>query len=181
VELMTVAVERFGDDTGGFHDTADDAGDLFTRPRSLVDNAIPSGNAMAATVLARLHALSGDPAWAHAARLVWAVAPAAATHPLAFGQWLAAISLWTVPLDEVALTGPRDDPAMAALLATVRQGLRPWQVVALAEDAPTSAIPLLQGRGGRSGATAWVCHGGTCRLPVSTPADLADQLLGAAA
>jgi uncharacterized protein YyaL (SSP411 family) len=175
-ELMTVALERFGDRAGGFHDTADDATDLFTRPRSLIDNATPSGNAMAATVLARLHALSGDAAWARAAESTWSMAPAAARAPTVFAQWLAALSLWTEPLDEVALAGDPDDQRTRALLATVRQGLRPWQVLAFSSDPPTSAVPLLQGRGGHSGPTAWVCHGGACQLPVSDAGVLAGQL-----
>ena len=39
---------HFADPAGGFHDTADDAERLVARPRSLEDNAVPSGGAMAA-------------------------------------------------------------------------------------------------------------------------------------
>ena len=40
----TLALGHFGDGDGGFHDTADDAEQLFTRPRSQADNAEPSGS-----------------------------------------------------------------------------------------------------------------------------------------
>jgi uncharacterized protein YyaL (SSP411 family) len=181
VELMEVARARFSDPGGGFLDTADDATDLFTRPRSLVDGAIPSGNAMAATVMASLHAYTGDRAWADAVEpMLGSVAPLAAEHPTAFPQWLAAISRWHVPIDEIAIVGEIDDPRTRALLQVAREGFRPWQVLALASDATMSDVPLLRGRDGRTEPTAWVCHGGTCRMPVSRPDPLRDQLRAAA-
>jgi uncharacterized protein YyaL (SSP411 family) len=176
-ELMAIAQRHFGDPLGGFLDTADDSTDLFARPRSLVDGAIPSGNAMAATVAATLHAYTGDQAWTRGVRPVLdPVLPVAAEHPTAFAQWLIAGSRWGVPIDEVAIVGATDDPRTQALLRNVREGLRPWQVVALAADPDASRIPLLRGRGGRAEPTAWVCHGGTCRLPVSDPDALRAQL-----
>ena len=182
VELMEVARAHFGDPAGGFLDTADDATDLFTRPRSLVDGAIPSGNAMAATVMASLYAYTGDPAWARAVEpVIGSVAPMAAEHPTAFPQWLAAISRWSVPIDEVAIVGEADDPRTRALLGVARDGLRPWQVVALAGKADASRVPLLRGRDGHAEPTAWVCHGGACRMPVSDPGALREQLRAAGA
>ena len=139
LELMEVARAHFGDAAGGFHDTADDATDLFARPRSLVDGAIPSGNAMAATVMASLHGYTGDPVWARAVEpVLMSIAPLAAEHPTAFPQWLAAIGRWSHPLDEVAIIGDTHDPRTTALLGVLRDGLRPWQVVALALE-PTRA------------------------------------------
>jgi uncharacterized protein YyaL (SSP411 family) len=177
VELLGFVREHYADPRGGFLDTADDATDLFARPRSLVDGAIPSGNAMAATVMAVVHAYTGDAAWAHAAGpLLDAVAPLAAEHPTAFPQWLIAVSHWRVPIDEVAIVGAADDPRALVLLDVARQGLRPWQVVALSAQPDTSAIPLLHARGGHHQPTAWVCHGGACRMPVSDPDALRAEL-----
>ena len=45
---------------GGFFDTADDHEALIARPKGLQDNAVPSGSAMAATVLLRLAAFTGE-------------------------------------------------------------------------------------------------------------------------
>jgi uncharacterized protein YyaL (SSP411 family) len=182
VELMRLVLDRFVDTAGGFHDTPDDATDLFTRPRSLVDGAIPSGNAMAATVMASLYAYSGDPTWAAAATpLVERIAPVAASHPTAFPQWLAAISRWSVPIDEVAITGQPGDARFGELLAVARDGLRPWQVLACAAHPAASVVPLLAARDERDRPTAWVCHGGACRLPVTSADALREQLRGRAA
>jgi uncharacterized protein YyaL (SSP411 family) len=181
VELMRLVLERFADQAGGFRDTPDDATDLFARPRSLVDGAIPSGNAMAATVMASLHGYTGDATWADASMpLVARMTTVAARHPNAFPQWLAAIGRWSVPMDEVAITGEPTHPDTRALLDVVREGLRPWQVVACAAHPQTSSVPLLQARDARDQATAWVCHGGACRLPVTSAAALRGQLRGGA-
>ena len=59
-ELADTILGRFADPAGGFFDTGDDHETLVTRPKDLQDNAVPSGNAMAATVLLELAALTGD-------------------------------------------------------------------------------------------------------------------------
>ena len=46
--LMDRVLARFADPAGGFFDTADDHERLVTRPKDVQDNAVPSGNAMAA-------------------------------------------------------------------------------------------------------------------------------------
>jgi uncharacterized protein YyaL (SSP411 family) len=45
----------------GFYDTSDDHETLIVRPRELQDNAVTSGNGMAALVLARLAGLVVEP------------------------------------------------------------------------------------------------------------------------
>ena len=66
-ELMDLVLAHFRADDGGFHDTADDAEALVARPRELQDNALPSGGAMATSVLLRLAALTGVGAYRSAA------------------------------------------------------------------------------------------------------------------
>ena len=52
--------DHFGDGEGGFYDTADDAEQLFTRPRSQADNAEPSGSSAVAGALLTYAALTGS-------------------------------------------------------------------------------------------------------------------------
>ncbi len=64
-----------------------------------------------------------------------------------------------------------------ALLAEVRTGFRPNQVVACAVDPAASAVPLLHDRLALDGRpTAYVCRGFVCRLPVTDPAALRAEL-----
>jgi uncharacterized protein YyaL (SSP411 family) len=179
-DLAETILTHFGDPDGGFFDTADDAERLVARPRSLEDNALPSGNAMAICVLLRLAALTGDGRYADAAEGGLAlVGTAPGRYPTGFGQWLAALDWRLGPVDEIAIVGAPDDPRLARLLAVVRSGYRPRQVVAVAPDPAASSVPLIQARftlGGR--ATAFVCRGFACRQPVTEPEALAALLAG---
>jgi len=60
-----------------------------------------------------------------------------------------------------------------------RAGFRPRQVVAVAPDPATSAVPLMQARFALRGQpTAFVCRGFACRQPVTEPEALAALLAG---
>ena len=167
--LMDRVLARFVDPDGGFFDTADDHERLVTRPKDVQDNAVPSGNAMAARVLLRLAAWTGAGEYRAAGeRALRSVVPYVARYPTGFAQWLSAMDLALGPVVEVAVVGAADDPATAALVAEVRRGWHPNQVVALAADPGTSTVPLLADRVALDGRpTAYVCRGFVCRLPVT--------------
>jgi uncharacterized protein YyaL (SSP411 family) len=182
-QLADQILEHFTADDGGFHDTADDAEALFARPRNLQDNAIPSGGAMATTVLLRLAALTGEGRYRSAAEGALApIVDIAARHPSGFAQWLLAYSLAAAPIDEIAIVGQPDASDTRALLAAARTRYRPNQVIALSPQPSISAVPLLHERSMIDGAaTAYVCRGFACRRPTTDPAALARQLQDAAA
>jgi uncharacterized protein len=182
-ELADLILERFSADEGGFHDTADDAEALFARPRSLQDNAIPSGGAMATTVLLRLAAFTGEGRYRSAAeRALAPVLDIAGRHPTGFAQWLLAYGLASNPIDEIAIIGQRDAADTRALLAAARSRYRPGQVIAVSADPASTAVPLLRDRSMVEGAaTAYVCRGFACRQPTTDPDALARQLESASA
>jgi uncharacterized protein YyaL (SSP411 family) len=173
-ELAEVMITRFGAEGGGFFDTSDDHERLITRPREVQDNAVPSGGAMAATVLAKLAAFTGESRYTEIARTAVAqIAPHLARHPLGFGQWLQAAELLSRPALEVAVVGPRDDPDTHRLLDVLRPGFHPSRVMACADPSEESTVPLLQGRGLIEGRpAAYVCRDFVCHTPVTDPADL---------
>jgi len=183
--LADTILERFADPAGGFFDTADDAETLITRPKDIQDNAIPSGGAMAATVLLRLAAFTGEDRYRAAAEgAIRGAVSFAPQHPTFFAQWLIALELATRPIVEVAIVGPTEDTATEALLRAARRGHQVGRVVAVStgDAAQPSAIPLLSDRvmvDGRP--TAYVCRGFVCRLPVTDPQALAAQLAEAIA
>ncbi|MFQ5577376.1 MAG: thioredoxin domain-containing protein, partial [Anaerolineae bacterium] len=164
---------------GGFFDTADDHEQLVVRPKSLQDNATPSGNAMAIRTLLQLAAYTGDDAYyTPAASALSAMQPLLSRHPAAFAHWLGALEFALAPAQEIALIGPADASAAAAMLAILQQPYRPNQVVALAPaETTTSAVPLLNHRPQQKRQpTAYVCQNFACRLPVTEPEALAQQL-----
>ena len=140
---MDRVLARFADPAGGFFDTADDHERLVTRPKDVQDNAVPSGNAMAARVLLRLAAWTGEAlsrcggAGAAGGRAVRGPVPDR-VRPVAVGDGPRARAAV-----EVAIVGAPDDPATAGLLAEVRRGFRPNLVVSVAADPAASVVPLL--------------------------------------
>jgi len=174
-DLLATAVERFGADDGGFHDTSDDAEALFTRPRSAADNAEPSGQSALAGALLTCSALTGDPSMRERAEAALAASGQLAARDPRFGGWALAVA-------EAALAGPLQvalvgtGPEADALVAATRQSTSPGLVLVHGEpDAP--GIPLLAQRplvGGR--AAAYVCRGFVCDAPVTDVAELTAAL-----
>ena len=176
-ELADTMLEHFADPGGGFFDTSDDAEALVTRPKDLQDNAVPSGNAMAATVLLKLGAFTGEGRYEDAAeRALRMVQPALGSAPTGFAQWLCAIDFALGRPKEIAIVG---ESGAQKLLDVVFGEYRPNQVVAFAGDAEDAAIPLLAGRTPLNGrAAAYLCPNFVCELPVTEPETLAAQLSG---
>ncbi len=101
-----------------------------------------------------------------------------AQYPLGFGQWLEALAYAFAKPREIAIVGDPSSADTQALLNVVRDGYRPFQVVALgALDAQLPAVPPLQDRGQLDGqATAYVCRDLTCQAPVTEPEALRARL-----
>ena len=181
--LADALLDRFEDqDRGGFFLTGDDAaGDLVLRPKELYDNAVPSGNSVAAELLLRLSLLTGAAGYADAAeRAIRLVGDGAMRAPGGFGHALCALDLYLGPSREVAVIGDLAAPDTRGLLAELAAAYRPNVVVALTapgDAASRDAVELLRERPQVDGdATAYVCERFACKLPVTSPAALAEQL-----
>ncbi len=178
-ELAETMLEHFADSQGTLYDTSDDHETLITRPRDLQDNATPSGNAMAVTVLLKLADFTNDPCYVDIAHKSLAqMESMMAQYPLGFGQWLQALAYALSMPREIAIVGDPTGTDTHALLSIVRDGYRPFQVVALgAPDAQPLAVPLLQDRGLVEGrVAAYVCRGFTCQSPTTDSDGLRAQL-----
>ena len=175
--LADAILDHFEDPAGGFFDTADDHETLVTRPKDVQDNAVPAGGSMAAGVLLRLAAFTGDNRYRLAAdRAITTVLPYLARYPTGFANWLSAAHLAVERIDELAIVGLPAEPETAALLAVAATGFRPNLIVAVAA-AGSSAVPLLDGRERIDGRpTAYLCRDFACRRPVTDPAALREQL-----
>jgi uncharacterized protein YyaL (SSP411 family) len=168
-ELADVMIEHFSAPVG-FYDTSDDHEPLIVRPRDLQDNAVPSGNAMAALVLSRLAGLAVEPRYLELAQT--ALGPMQemlARYPLGFAQWLIALDYVLSHPREVAIVGDPDAADTRALLDACMTGYRPHQTTALGTpDVGPSTVPLLGDRGRiEERATAYVCVDSVCCPPVN--------------
>jgi uncharacterized protein YyaL (SSP411 family) len=187
--LMERAIGDFWDEASGtLFDTGPEHDLAVTRPRSLLDNATPSANSVAADVLLRLAILTAEPELDRRARsILRAAAPALERQPAAFGRMLcAADRSLAQPLDAVVV-GPPDDVDALALRRAVARPYAPDLVIAPIPDDPARAgravtLPLFEGKAARDGRpTAYVCRGYACDEPTSDPARAAAQVVGLAA
>jgi uncharacterized protein YyaL (SSP411 family) len=181
--LAGAMVELFADPGGdGFYQTGRDAEQLVVRPRELFDNAVPAGSSVAADVLQRLGRLYGDPELEEAGRrALRPVLGVLGRAPTGFGHALGAADFALARVREVAIVGRPDAEDTRALLAEVWGAYQPNRVVAAAGPDDTAAqaeVPLLADRPTLEGrATAYVCEHFVCQRPVTSPADLAAQLV----
>jgi hypothetical protein len=165
----------FAADDGGFHDTAADAESLYLRPRSAADNAEPSGQSALAGAFVALGALTGDVEALRTGRSAVAAGLGLAAREPRFGGWTLAVAeaLLDGPV-QVAVVGT--GPEASAMLEVARRSPRPGAVVVAGEPG-AAGVPLLADRplvGGR--ATAYVCRGMVCDLPVTDASALSDRL-----
>ncbi|MCS7260613.1 MAG: thioredoxin domain-containing protein, partial [Anaerolineae bacterium] len=178
--LADLILERFIDSEGGFFDTRDDHEPVLVRPRQLQDNAVPSGNALAAEVLLRLATYTGDQRYREAAQaILHAMAGLMEQHPSHFGHWLSVAAYYLAPPVLVAVVGAPEAVDTHKLLDVLFSRYRPHIEVVFSapEGEAMQYIPALAGRTMRDGrATAYICHGFSCRPPVVDAAELEDQL-----
>jgi uncharacterized protein YyaL (SSP411 family) len=184
LELAVRLVERAIDDfwdagSGTFWDTSAEHDALLARPRSLIDAATPSGNAVAADVLLRLALLTGEPDHDRRARsILRAAAGAFEGQPSAFGRMLcAADRALSEPVDAV-IAGEPDDPAALALRRAAARPYAPDLVLAGCVPSATPASwSLFEGKTQTAaGATAYVCRGYACEEPTSDVAVVGRQV-----
>ncbi|MCW2878616.1 MAG: hypothetical protein JWQ95_2716 [Sphaerisporangium sp.] len=177
--LLDTVLDRFPDGSGGFFDTADDGERLFQRPRDPTDNATPSGQFAAAGALLSYGALTGSARHRDAAEAAVGTVSVLADRHARFAGWgLAVAEAALAGPVEVAITGPVDDPRTTALHRAALMAGVPGTVIALGDG----GVPLMEGRGLVGGEpAAYVCRHFTCQAPVTSPADLTRELLGATA
>jgi uncharacterized protein YyaL (SSP411 family) len=179
--LLDAALDHFGTGSGGFHDTADDAEKLVTRPADPTDNATPSGLSAVCAALVAFTALTGEERYRAAAdAALGTAAPLIATHPR-FTGYSAAVA-------EAALAGPYEiavatpDPAGAGPAAADPLVVAAWRhappgAVIVTGEPDRPGVPLLAGRPLiDDAATAYVCRGFVCDRPATTPDDLLSRL-----
>ena len=181
--LADELIRLFGDEErGGFFQTGSDAEALVVRPKDLYDNAVPSGNSAAAEVLVRLAMLTGEDSYELAAvDALRLIRNAAAAAPTGFGTALCALDLYLGPSKEIAVVGDPGSEDTLALIREIRTArFLPNAVLAVAapgDERSRDAIALLSDRPAIDGRpTAYVCERFACKLPVTTPEALAEQL-----
>jgi uncharacterized protein YyaL (SSP411 family)/aryl-alcohol dehydrogenase-like predicted oxidoreductase len=186
LETARALAERMVNDfldgeTGAFFTTAVEHEKLIVRHKEAMDGAVPSGNSVAAGVLARLSYHFGNGKLREmAVRAVAAYGKIVGRYPRAFARSLMVIDLVLEGATELAFVGAPEDPGRIALERAVAASYLPHRIVAHLDDpANPSKHPLLDGKTLVDGKAAlYVCRDFACQAPITDPAALAAALGG---
>ncbi len=173
VLLAERILEDFQDPAhGGFFTTATDHETLIIRGREGADGATPSGNAVAASVLARLsfHFDREDFRTA-ATNAIRAYGQQIGQVPRGFPKSLMVVDLLLRGPVELALVGSPTDPPFEQLRTAVNSCFLPYRVLAYRQDLETeSSHPLLTGKTLVKGhAALYICKNFACQAPITDP------------
>src|SRR5207245_3566466 len=136
---------------------------LISRPKDIMDNAIPAGNSVAIDVLLRLAAFTGETSYRQRAEnYLQPLADVMAQHPQAFGHVLGALDFALSASKEIAIIGDEQGLDIPALLTVVNERYQPNSVLAsctVNDQQAMQTVPLLADRPLQAGkATAYVCQ-----------------------
>jgi len=177
VQLADLMLEHFEDtNAGGFFFTADDHETLIHRPKPLADEAVPSGNGIAAFALQRLGFLLGETCYLDAAeRTLRACWRAMQEYPHGHVSLLTALEEYIEHPEVVIIRG--DDDELTRWQGAADKLYAPRRLVFAISRAEQNLPGALADRKPARGETiAYRCVGTHCEMPVTTWEALAAQL-----
>jgi uncharacterized protein YyaL (SSP411 family)/aryl-alcohol dehydrogenase-like predicted oxidoreductase len=176
VRLAERILADFSDvQNGGFFTTSKDHESLILRSREGPDGATPSGNAVAASVLARLSFHFGREDFREAAANAIRVYGRQMTrYGRAFAKSLCVVDLLLRGPVELAFIGSPAEPGYEALRAEANRRYLPNRIIAHHDpQGPDPFHPLCKGKSLVKGRAAlYVCRNFSCQAPVTEPAQI---------
>jgi uncharacterized protein len=176
---ITVLDRHYRDGAGGgYFFAADDTPGLIARAKTAADAAVPAGNGTLVGVLTRLAILTGDEKYRERAEeIIRAFAGEVGRNFFPLATLVNNAELAQTPT-QIVLVGAAGDPGLAALRRAVYGVSLPRRIVQIV--APDEALPAAHPAHGktmvRGRATAYVCEGPVCSLPIVESQELVDAL-----
>jgi uncharacterized protein YyaL (SSP411 family) len=163
---------------GGYFFAADDTEGLILRPKTALDNPNPAGNGVMAAVLARLFYLTGKTHYRdRSSATIGAFAGDVERQMFGFAALINAAELLQRAL-QIVIRGRRGERDTEALLSALRGFSLPNSILLvvppegeLPPQHPAAGETQLGGR-----ASAYICEGPVCSLPLTEPSALAADL-----
>jgi uncharacterized protein YyaL (SSP411 family) len=168
LKMLAATEAAFGDGAGAFYMAAADASDVILRSRNVTDGPTPSGIGLMAENYARLYHLTGEAAYRIKAEAVLA-AYGGRRDMLAGSPALLAAADLLENATCIVVIGGMETMSQLALAA-------PDPAVVVLSMDNSSTLPATHPAHGKTAPGAYVCRGGTCSLPVTTPEALHAQL-----
>lgn len=176
---IEVLDRHYWDSVGdGYFFTADDTSDIIARAKTAQDGPVPSGNGTMVDVLARLYFLTGKDAYREKAeRVVAAFSGELQRNFFPLAALINGAELLQSAVQVVIRGDPEADDTKALLRAIYGTTL-PNLILQIVP--PGASLPADHPAAGKEPeakrATAYVCEGPVCSLPLTEPAILAEDL-----
>lgn len=175
VELTDAMVERFWDaEESGFFMTGLHAEALIARPKEVYDGAVPSGNSVAALVLAKLSRITGQKRFEERSQKLWQfMTPQVLREPSQFTQALIAFDFWGTPGEEIVIAADLAEPGWKDFKKEIDSRFLPNKIVILNSGGMPDikkivSADLLKDKGKIGSKTAvYVCRDYACQKPVT--------------
>ena len=176
IELADIMLEIFEDkQNGGFYFTSHDHEQLIQRSKSFMDDALPAGNGVAASVLLQLGHLIGDQRYLGSAERTLKAAWHSLDHyPAAHNALLNALDEYLYPPRQIILRG--DYKTLEEWRRECQKNSHPYvSVFPIPVDA--AELPgLLAEKTVTTEPAAWICEGHHCLAPISRLDFIAENL-----
>lgn len=166
IQLADHLLDSFEDkDHGGFFFTSHDHEKLIQRTKSFMDDAIPSGNGIAASGLARLGHLLGEPRYLQATestlRAAW---PSIDRYPSAHNTLLHALDEHLYPPQSTIIR--YDDSNIATWMETYRKNKQPFNLFMCIPKNTPELPGFLGEQAAEAQIVAYICRGHQCLEPI---------------
>jgi uncharacterized protein YyaL (SSP411 family) len=172
-EVTDHLLERFWDETaGGCFYTSRDHEALLHRMKAGTDSAIPSGNAIVASVLLKLFSFTREQRYYDRAEQLFRVFRNVMEHN-AYGSsaMLCSLDWYLTTPHEIVVVGTRGEARTESLLSTVHQRYLPNRTVVVADASRRAGepdLPLAVGKTSVNGqAAVYVCQRQSCSPPAT--------------
>jgi len=183
-ELNAWFLTHFWDETqGGFFTVSDTAEILLMREKEIYDGAIPSCNSVAFENLLRLAHLTGDASnEQRASELSRFFAEPVYRSPSAHTWFLCALSIAIGPIFDVVIVGKRGADDTRAMINGLTAHYLPCVVIVHKQPDEsdlllTALSPFTRNlKEIRGKATAYICTGNTCTVPITEPSQVLEGL-----
>ncbi len=179
--LQLLIRKHFARPQGSWFSTADDHEKLLIRDSNIQESSLPSAQGVAAMNAARLGSMDADFRWLGEGRNAIEIHGGLLGHyPLASSQMLLVADYFESKPAEVFLFGKKGDESYDRMFRTLADLYPPYRVMMpVAPDqaeAIETLLPSMKGKSALEGkATAWVCYHGTCKAPMTDPAELVKE------
>lgn len=164
-ELMTAAIELFGEEeTGYFFFTADNQADIVVRKKEIYDGAVPSGNAVMAVNLQQLGIIFNKPEWIErSSKMLLGLQDVLVRYPGSFGVWAGLLQNRINGFRELAIVGEGHETKRDEVLSWYRPN-----VIVQTSTKSNSSFPLLLNRDSPGGDTLfYLCKEYACLRPTA--------------